>query len=116
MKKLTTEYLQGVLDALYYSQTELIGAEIENEKDFNMSVIPTLFGFTIQLTYVESLEEAKYENDLHTPIYDTQKIFISEDAKVYKVVKDVITEMEKIYNKPLPEVAELVEKEYEGTN
>lgn len=114
MKKLTTEYLQGVIDALYHSQTEILGQEIESEKDFNISATETLFGFTIELSFVESLEQSKYENDAEIPVYGSQKIFVNKEDKVSKIVKDVIAEMGTIYNKPLPEVAELVEKEYEG--
>ena len=65
-------------------------------------------------SFVESLEEYKRENDTNIPVYGSQKIFVNKEDKVSKIVKDVIAEMETIYNKPLPEVAELVEKEYEG--
>ena len=111
MKKLTTEYLQGVIDAIYCSQIEILGQEIESEKDFNISATETLLGFTIELSFVESLEEYKWENDTNIPVYGSQNIFVNKKDKVSKIVKDVIAEMETIYNKPLPEVAELVEKE-----
>lgn len=114
MKKLTTDYLQGVIDALYHSQTEILGQEIESEKDFNMSVTETLLGFTIELSFVESLEESKYENDTNIPIYGSQKIFVNVDTKVSKIIKDTITEMETIYNMALPKILEAPEKEYEG--
>ena len=106
MKNLTLPYLQGALDALYYSQTELLGGEIDSEKEFVFYLTPYTMGFIAQLTYVSKYKESMFENDLHTPVYDTQKIYILEDDSIVKVAKSFITEMETIYNAPAPEVVE----------
>ena len=35
--KITLDYLKGITDALYYSQTPLLGGEIEDEKEFEIN-------------------------------------------------------------------------------
>ncbi len=39
MKKLTTEYLQGVIDAIYCSQIEILGQEIESKLGHKIKII-----------------------------------------------------------------------------
>ena len=48
--KITLDYLKGIVDALYYAQTPLLGGEIEDEKNFQINAYKTLFGFEVRLT------------------------------------------------------------------
>lgn len=106
MKKLTLEYLKGIVDALYHSQTELLGSEIEDEKEFDMNAFLLGNDFEIHLTSIVGFKDSKIESDDHIPVKSNQIIYIKQDTKVSKIIKDVITEMEVIYNQPIPEMVE----------
>lgn len=106
MRKLTLEYLRGIVDALYYTQTELLGSEIEEEKNFDMNAYLSGNDFEVRLTSCIGYKDAKFENDEHIPVNSTQVIYIKQDTKVSKVIKDVVAEMEVIYNQPTPEMVE----------
>lgn len=106
MRKLTLEYLRGIVDALYHTQTELLGSEIEDEKNFDMNAYLSGNGFEVRLTSTIGLKDAKFENDDHIPINSTQVIYVHTDTKVSKVIKDIIVEMESIYEQPTPELVE----------
>ena len=103
--KITLDYLKGITDALYYSQTPLLGGEIEDEKEFEMDVYKSAFiGFRITFLSVQNYRSSKFENDLHEPIIYRQAIELDEETDVCKLVKDIITEMEVIYKMESPEV------------
>ena len=102
--KITLDYLKGITDALYYAQTPLLGGEIEDEKNFQINAYKTLFGFDVRLTSTENYKRAKFENDLHEDMLYIQIICITENAKVSKLVKDIVTEMEVIYKMDCPKV------------
>lgn len=106
MRALTLEYLRGIVDALYHSQTELLGSEIEEEKKFEMNAYLSCNDFEVRLTSCIGYKDAKFENDEHLPVNRTQVIYIKRDARVSKVIKDIITEMEVIYNQPTPDMVE----------
>ena len=102
--KITLDYLKGIVDALYYAQTPLLGGEIEDEKNFQINAYKTLFGFEVRLTSTENYKRAKFENDLHEDIMYIQVIDLGKDVKVSKLIKDIITEMEVIYKMDCPKV------------
>ncbi len=102
--KFTLDYLKGITDALYYSQTPLLGGEIEDEKEFEMDVYKHTFGFRITFLSIENYKRSKSDNDLHQNILYRQVIEVKEDCKVHKLVKDIITEMEVIYKMDCPKV------------
>jgi hypothetical protein len=104
MRTLTLEYLRGVCDALYYAQSELLGGEIEEEKDFDISAHLSGNDFEVRLTSCIAMKDSHYENDLLKPLTTTQVLYINRDTKPAKVIKDAIAAMESIYNLPLPEV------------
>jgi len=104
MRTLTLEYLRGVCDALYYAQSELLGGEIEEEKDFDISAHLSGDNFEIRLKSCVGFIDSVYENDTHKPLTTTQVLYINRDTKPAKVIKDAIAAMESIYNLPLPEV------------
>lgn len=106
MRKLTLDYLEGIVDALYYTQEELLGSEIEDEKNFDMKAYMCCNDFEVRLTSTIGYKDAKFENDEHIPVNSTQVIYIKQDTKVRKVIKDILAEMEVIYNQPTPEMVE----------
>ena len=102
--KITLDYLKGITDALYYAQTPLLGGEIEDGKNFQINAYKTLFGFDVRLTSTENYKRAKFENDLNKDVPYLQVIELTENAKVSKLVKDIVTEMEVIYKMDCPKV------------
>ena len=102
--KITLDYLKGIVDALYYAQTPLLGGEIEDEKNFQINAYKGFFGFDVRLTSTENYKRAKFENDLHEDIMYIQVIDLGKDVKVSKLVKDIVTEMEVIYKMDCPKV------------
>ena len=102
--KITLDYLKGIVDALYYAQTPLLGGEIEDEKNFQINAYKGFFGFDVRLTSTENYKRAKFENDLHEDIMYIQVIDLGKDVKVSKLIKDIITEMEVIYKMDCPKV------------
>ena len=110
--EITKQYLQGVVDALYNSQTPLLGGEIEEEKNFEIKVTGKDI-FFIELSCIESFKQTKFENDLNEPNYYVQEIYV-KNTKIDKLVKDIITEMETIYNLDCPTVEVTPIKEYVG--
>ena len=102
--KITLDYLKGITDALYYSQTPLLGGEIEDEKNFQINAYKTLFGFEVRLTATENYRYTEFVNDLNEDILYIQSIDVSETSKVHKLVKDIVTEMEVIYKMDCPKV------------
>ena len=102
--KITLDYLKGIVDALYYAQTPLLGGEIEDEKNFQINAYKSLYGFDVRLTATENYKRAKFENDLHEDMLYIQIICITENVKVSKLVKDIVTEMEVIYKMDCPKV------------
>lgn len=104
MRRLTLEYLRGVCDAIYFAQNELLGGEIEEEKDFGITAHLSGDNFEIRLKSCVGFIESVYENDTHKPLTTTQVLYINRDTKPAKVIKEAIAAMESIYNLPLPEV------------
>lgn len=104
MRPLTLEYLRGVCDALYYAQSELLGGEIEEEKNFDIGAYLSGDNFEIRLKSCVGYIESVYENDTHKPLTTTQVLYFNRDTKPAKIVKDIIAEMEHIYNLPIPEM------------
>ena len=98
------DYLKGIVDALYYAQTPLLGGEIEDEKEFEINAYRTAFRFEVRLTSIGNYRRAKIESDFHEIIRYRQTINVSENSDVCKLVKDIITEMEVIYKMESPEV------------
>jgi len=102
--KITLDYLKGITDALYYSQTPLLGGEIEGEKNFQINAYKDEFGFFVNLRCIENYKVSKFENDLHQEVPYSQVIILDENTKVSKLVKDIVTEMEVIYKMDYPKV------------
>ena len=90
--KITLDYLKGIVDALYYAQTPLLGGEIEDEKNFQINAYKGFFGFDVRLTSTENYKRAKFENDLHEDIMYIQVIDLGKDITgegPYNVFNDV---------------------------
>lgn len=102
MRELTLEYLRGVVATLFYTHDELIGGKIEDEKQFDINARLDCNDFKIVLSYTSALKDVPGENDF-IPVTCTQTIYVKRDTKISKVIKDVIAEMEVIYNAPTPE-------------
>ncbi len=104
MRRLTLEYLSGVCDAIYFAQSELLGGEIEEEKDFTIGAYLSGDSFEVRMTSCIALKDTPYENEPHRPVNSTRVIYIEHSTKPGKVVRDILAEMEHIYNMPIPEV------------
>lgn len=102
--KITLDYLKGIVDALYYAQTPLLGGEIEDEKELEIDAYKTAFRFEVRLTSIENYRPAKFDSDFPEVIPYRQTINVSENSDVCKLVKDIITEMEVIYKMDSPKV------------
>ena len=102
--KITLDYLKGITDALYYAQTPLLGGEIEDEKNFQINAYEIENGFKIKLTCVENYKRSIYEADYNEDVIYKQTIRIGHDVRMYKLLNDIITEMEVIYKMDCPKV------------
>lgn len=108
------EQVQGIVDALYYAN-QISPEPIEEEKNFYVSVSEYSIGqFVVKLSYIAKFIESKYESDEHLADIFTQEIYVNEGASVYKLVKDILVEIDTIYKALLPEL--FTEKEIKEWN
>ena len=88
------ENLQTICDTLYFAQDYLLGGIIEAEKDFSIYEKDG----NVVLSYIDEVICPKEENSACFDHYTTQIIYVNENTKMEKLIKDIITEMEVIYN------------------
>ena len=97
------EHLDGILSATI-SAFELIGTGIEDEKKLDYSVTTCGEGYKLNLTHLTHFEESTRFAGEHVEKFNTQSILVRRGDKVHKVVRDLIAELEVIYNLDLPEL------------
>lgn len=104
------EQLIGICQALYYANVYL-GEPIEDEKEFSIDVKQIQpYQFQVTVSYIDYFIESEYENDEHEKhrcCYQTY--IVNVGMGIYKLVKDIISDLESIYNKDLPEVKSKIE-------
>jgi len=77
---------------------------IEDEKEFDINVKVKDNVFLVEISYIGYYTESKFENDLSEPYRYTMVLIVKVGDMVYRVVKDIVSELETIYNADLPEV------------
>lgn len=97
------EQLKGICEALHH-QNALSDLPIEDEKEFDINVKVKDNVFLVEISYIGYYTESKFENDLSEPYRYTMVLIVKVGDMVYRVVKDIVSELETIYNADLPEV------------
>lgn len=111
------EQLQGIVQALYYAN-QLSEEPIEDEKELYLSVKEIEpYRYSVRVEFVDYLITPDFENDENEKHTSKQILFYNVGNSVHKIVKDILSELETIYNAPLPgvftkhELKELVNNE-----
>jgi len=105
MKITTHQQLSTIADTVFDTYQQ-IGIEIEDEKEFEIWVsYAELNRWVINMRWIEALRinQRGYE----VPVYGRQGIYVSIGASSYKVIKDLLCELESIAEKPCPELIEI---------
>lgn len=98
------EQLQGIVQALYYAN-QLSNEPIEDEKELYLSVKEIApYRFCVKIDFVDYLITPDFENDENEKHINSQFLYYNIGNSVHKIVKDVLAELETIYNAPLPDV------------
>lgn len=101
----TYEQLKGICQAIYYCN-QLSEYAIEEEKEFDIEVWKTdaTDEFRVVVSYIEYYIEATHESEPHTPSVYKQIFTVKIGDSVKKVVKDILNEIDTIYDAEIPEV------------
>lgn len=98
------EQLQGIVQALYYAN-QLSNEPIEDEKELYLSVKEIApYRYCVKIDFLDYFITPDFENDENEKHINHQILYYNIGNSVHKIVKDILVELETVYNAPLPDV------------